>query len=322
MLLISIPFGYNPPMQQTKVTLHTITPNETGQRIDNFLLRQLKGIPKTRIYRIIRKGEVRVNKKRIKAEYKLQEGDIVRIPPVTIEEKKALPKAPDYLLKIVQNAIIHEDDHLIALDKPSGLAVHGGSHGELGLIEILRQLRTDLPYLELVHRLDMETSGVLLIAKSRQMLQNLHKLFRDAHRIEKHYTALVVGKWEGDSQTITNKLERKQDRAQKVQVSDEGKESTSIFTPLKFYKDATLMDIQILTGRMHQIRTQLAHLGHPIIGDEMYGDKKRNRYYAEKYHSKRLFLHASSLTFKIDDQQYEFEAALPTELQHLISQLK
>jgi 23S rRNA pseudouridine955/2504/2580 synthase len=308
-------------MQSTKVTLHTITENEAGQRIDNFLLRRLKGVPKSRIYRIIRKGEVRVNKKRIKAEYKLQLGDSLRIPPVQMEEKKPLSKAPDYLLKLVKKSIIFEDEHLIAVDKSSGLAVHGGSHSELGLIEILRQLRSDLPYLELVHRLDMETSGVLLIAKSRQMLQALHELFRDAHRIEKHYTALVAGEWRGGKQEVTDKLERKQDRDQKVQVSDEGKESTSIFTPIKHYKNATLMDVQILTGRMHQIRTQLAHLEHPIIGDTMYGDKKINSYFEKHYGSKRLFLHASSLSFEIEDKKYKFEAPLAKELQHTLIQL-
>lgn len=312
-------------MQQTQktqtVTFHTTTLNEAGQRIDNFLLRRLKGIPKTRIYRIIRKGEVRVNKKRIKPEYKLQHDDIVRIPPVKMEEKKTLPKAPDSLLKLVKKAIILEDEYLIAINKPSGLAVHGGSHAELGLIEILRQLRSDLSYLELAHRLDMETSGVLLIAKSREMLQNLHTLLRDAHKIEKRYTALVVGKWQGGERKITHKLERKQDRDQKVQVSKDGKTSTSIFTPIRYYKNATLMDIQILTGRMHQIRTQLAYLGHPIIGDEKYGDEKQNRYFDKHYGSKRLFLHASRISFEVGNKRYMFEAPLPTELQQVLYNL-
>ncbi|MFT7823797.1 MAG: RluA family pseudouridine synthase [Sulfurimonas sp.] len=312
-------------MQQTQktqtVSFHTITANETGQRIDNFLLRRLKGIPKTRIYRIIRKGEVRVNKKRIKPEYKLQQNDIVRIPPVQMEEKKPQKRAPDSLLKLVKKAIIFEDEHLIAINKPGGLAVHGGSHSELGLIEILRQLRSDREYLELAHRLDMETSGILLIAKSREILQNLHTLFRDAHKIEKHYTALVVGKWQGGEQWITHKLERRQDRNQKVQVSEDGKSSTSIFTPVEHYKNTTLMDIQILTGRMHQIRTQLAYLGHPIIGDEKYGEEKQNRYFAKHCGSKRLFLHASRISFEVGDQKYEFEATLPNELRQVLKHL-
>lgn len=308
-------------MQQTKVTFHTITEHDAGQRIDNFLLRHLKGIPKTRIYRIIRKGEVRVNKKRIKPEYKLKNDDIVRIPPVTMEEKKPLPKAPDYLLKGIKKAILFEDETLIVLNKPSGIAVHGGSHAELGLIEILRQLRSELPYLELAHRLDRETSGLLLVAKSRQMLQTLHALFRDTHRIEKHYTALTSGEWREGQQRITHKLERKQERAKKVQVSEEGKESTSIFTPIKSYKEATLMDVQILTGRMHQIRTQLAYLGHPIIGDEKYGEEKINRYFAKYHHSKRLFLHARALHFEINGKDYKFEAPLPDELQAVVQTL-
>ncbi|MFT7880417.1 MAG: RluA family pseudouridine synthase [Sulfurimonas sp.] len=308
-------------MQQTKVTFHTITEHDAGQRIDNFLLRHLKGIPKTRIYRIIRKGEVRVNKKRIKPEYKLQLDDIVRIPPVKMEEKKPLPKAPDYLLKLVKKAILFEDEAMIVLNKPSGVAVHGGSHAELGLIEILRQLRSDLDYLELAHRLDMETSGLLLVSKRREMLQQLHTLLREAHRIEKHYTALVAGEWQEGQQKITHRLERKQERVQKVQVSEEGKDATSIFTPIKHYKGATLMDVQILTGRMHQIRTQLAYLDHPIIGDEKYGEEKINRYFDKHHHSKRLFLHARSLLFEIKGKDYRFEAPLPGELQSVIQTL-
>jgi 23S rRNA pseudouridine955/2504/2580 synthase len=307
--------------QQTKVTFHTITEHEAGQRIDNFLLRHLKGIPKTRIYRIIRKGEVRVNKKRIKPDYKLQLEDIVRIPPVTMEEKKPLPKAPDDLLKQIKEAILFEDEALIAVNKPSGISVHGGSHSELGLIEILRQLRSDLEYLELAHRLDMETSGILIIAKSRNMLQQLHTLLREAHQIEKHYSALVAGRWQEGQQKITHKLERQQNRTKKVQVSEEGKESTSIFTPIKSYKEATLMDVQILTGRMHQIRTQLAYLGHPIIGDEKYGEEKQNRYFAKQYQSTRLFLHASRISFKIEDRAYAFEAPLAPELQTVLKSL-
>ncbi|MDD3592980.1 MAG: RluA family pseudouridine synthase [Sulfurovum sp.] len=309
-------------MNQTKVTLHTITENESGQRIDNFLLRQLKGIPKTRIYRILRKGEVRVNKKRTKPEHKLQPGDIVRIPPVVMEEKKPLSKAPDHLLRLVKEATLFEDETLIVLNKPGGLAVHGGSHAELGVIEILRQLRSELDYLELVHRLDRETSGLLLIAKSRKMLQALHTLLREAHRIEKHYTALVSGEWQGGTEKMTHTLERQQNRNQKVQVSREGKASTSIFTPIRHYKGATLMDVQILTGRMHQIRTQLAHLEHPIIGDTMYGDKKLNSYFGKHFGSKRLFLHASSLSFEIDGKTYHFEAPLPDELQKVLPGLE
>ena len=309
-------------MQQTKVILHTISENEAGQRIDNFLIRHFKGVPKSRIYRIIRKGEVRVNKKRIKTEYKLQFNDIVRIPPVTMEEKKSLPPASDQLLRVIKKAIIFENGEIIVLNKPSGLAVHGGSHSELGLIEILRQLRSDLTYLELAHRLDMETSGILLVAKSRKMLQALHTLFRNAHQIEKHYTALVSGVWQGGQKKLTHKLERQQDRSKKVQVSEEGKESTSIFTPIKHYKETTLMDVQILTGRMHQIRTQLSHLGHPIIGDAMYGDKKLNNYFAKQYGSKRLFLHASSLTFEIEEKKYEFRVPLPKELEEMMNQFK
>lgn len=309
-------------MQATQVTFHTVTENEAEQRIDNFLLRYFKKVPKSLIYRIVRKGEVRVNKKRIKAEYKLQPGDTIRIPPVKLEERAPQAKAPDWLLKLVENAVLFEDEHLLVLNKPSGLAVHGGSHSELGLIEILRQRYTDETYLELVHRLDMETSGLLMIAKNRKTLQELHTLLRDAHKVEKHYTALVTGEWKGGRREVTHKLERRQDREQKVQVSDAGKESTSIFTPIVCFKDATLMDVQIRTGRMHQIRTQAAHLGHPLVGDEKYGNTKRNRYFAEHYDSKRLFLHAARLSFEIGEKNYAFEAPLPDDLKQVIYQLK
>jgi len=312
-------------MQQTQkttaVTFHTITEHDARQRIDNFLLRLLKGIPKTHIYRIIRKGEVRINKKRTKPEQKLQPGDIVRIPPVRMEEKKPLSKAPDHLLRLIKEAMLFEDEELIVLNKPGGLAVHGGSHAELGIIEILRQLRCDLDYLELVHRLDRETSGLLLVAKSRTMLQALHALLREAHQIEKHYTALVSGEWKGGTRKMTHTLKRTQQRTQKVQVSDTGKASTSIFTPLRHYKGATLMDVQILTGRMHQIRTQLAYLGHPIIGDARYGDERQNRYFATHHHSARLFLHATLVSFQIGDTSYSFEAPLCEALQKVLQRL-
>lgn len=310
------------PLQQRPLTFHTVTSNETGQRIDNFLLKHLKGVPKSLVYRIIRKGEVRVNKKRIKATYKLQPDDSVRIPPIKTEEKKPALQIPDSLLKRVKSAILYEDDALIVVNKPSGLAVHSGSHSELGVIEILRQVYHNLPYLELVHRLDMETSGLLMIATSREMLQQLHTLLRDAHRIEKHYTTLIVGNWQGGRREITHKLERRQERNEKVQVSEEGKASTSIFTPLLSFQHATLMDVQILTGRMHQIRTQLAYLKHPIIGDTKYGEMKQNRYYAKQFHLDRLFLHASRLSFEIDGKDYRFEAPLPPKLQQVIDRLK
>ena len=182
-------------MPFNQVIFYTVTDNENAQRIDNFLLKYLKKIPKSRIYRIIRKGEVRVNKKRIKAKYKLQPGDEIRIPPIRLEESKPKAIIPQNLLDQIHSAILFEDAHLMAINKPSGLSVHSGSNTEFGLIEIVRKLRKDHGYLELVHRLDKETSGVILIAKSRQVLQELHELLRNGHQIQKHYIALVYGEW-------------------------------------------------------------------------------------------------------------------------------
>jgi 23S rRNA pseudouridine955/2504/2580 synthase len=302
------------PINPNQVNLYTISKNELNQRIDNFLLRVLKKVPKSKIYRIIRKGEVRVNKKRIKPEYKLQVGDEVRIPPIKIEESKESVEIPQKWIDVIKKSIIVEDDNLIAVNKPSGLGVHSGSHAPYGLIEIVRYLRTDNSYLELVHRLDLETSGVVLIAKSRAVLQELHQLLRDGHKIEKYYTTLVKGRWTKGKQRLTHKLVREDNQAKKVKVSNEGKDSTSIFDPKKIYRDTTLMEVQILTGRTHQIRTQLAHLKHPIIGDSMYGDRELNERYARKYQLKRLFLHASRITFELKGQKYAIRASLPQEL--------
>ncbi|MEA2029361.1 MAG: RluA family pseudouridine synthase [Campylobacterota bacterium] len=306
------------PINPNQVNLYTISKNELGQRIDNFLLRVLKKVPKSKIYRIIRKGEVRVNKKRIKPEYKLQIGDVVRIPPIKIEETKESVDIPPKWIDSVKKSIIVEDDNLIAINKPSGLGVHSGSHASYGLIEIIRHIRSDDNYLELVHRLDLETSGVVLIAKSRVVLQELHELLRDGHKIEKYYTTLVKGRWKRGKQRLSHKLERQNNQAKKVNVSEEGKASTSIFEPKKYLKGSTLMEVQILTGRTHQIRTQLAHLKHPIIGDRMYGDKYTNEKFAQKYGLKRLFLHASRMVFILKGKKYEVGAALPQELYRIL----
>jgi 23S rRNA pseudouridine955/2504/2580 synthase len=310
-----------------QVIYHTVTPNEAGQRVDNFLLRIRKGVPKSRIYRSIRKGEVRVNKKRIKAEYKLQLDDTLRIPPLTLDTQTKLPTATQEQCNTIQNALLFENADLIVLNKPSGLGVHGGTHAPLGAIEILRQLRHHETYLELVHRLDLETSGVLLIAKNRTTLQTLHKLLRESHSIQKVYTTLVSGIWEQGERTITHTLKRENNRNQKVQVvsnnesQNDGKEATTTFKPLQTYSNATLLEVQIHTGRMHQIRTQLAHLKHPIIGDHKYGDTKVNRYYQEKFGLNRLFLHASSLTFELEGKIHHYHTPLPEKLEGVLKTL-
>lgn len=304
-----------------------IDDNHTGQRIDNFLMYELKNVPRSYVYRILRKGEVRVNKKRIKPLYKLKNGDNVRIPPVFLSEKQDPQKAPESLLNQVQKSILQEDDDLIFINKPSGLAVHGGSGIRFGLIEIFRQLRPELPFVELVHRLDKETSGILMLAKNRRTLLALHSMMKNGG-FNKYYQTLVKGKWQGGLRRVKNKLQRKQGRQQKVKVlaadvDNEGKEAISIFSPIAHYQDYTLLKVELITGRMHQIRTQLADQDHPVLGDSQYGDFALNREIKKQFGLKRLFLHAYHLKFRLDESgvAYDCEIPLADDLEKTIKQL-
>ncbi len=307
-----------------------VTSSHAGQRIDNFLMRELKDVPKSYIYRILRKGEVRVNKKRIKQTYKLLDGDTVRIPPVFLPDKADKPTAPESLLKAIEASIILEDDDLILINKPSGMAVHGGSGVRYGLIESFRQMRPDMPFVELVHRLDKETSGIVMLAKNRNALLELHALLKNKSRgngIEKYYQTLIKGHWHGGERHIKNNLQREQGRKQKVRVvegDDEGKASESIFTPITKYPDHTLLKVKLITGRMHQIRTQLAELNHPILGDSQYGDFKFNREVKKQFKLKRLFLHAYHLKFMLasSGKRYDCEIPLADDLQSMIEKLE
>jgi len=308
-----------------------VTSAHVGQRIDNYLMRELKDVPKSYVYRILRKGEVRVNKKRIKQTYKLLEGDTVRIPPVFLPEKADKPTAPESLLKSIEASIILEDDDLILINKPSGMAVHGGSGVRHGLIESFRQLRPNMPFVELVHRLDKETSGIVMLAKNRNALLELHDLLKDktcGSGIEKYYQTLVKGHWHGGERHIKNNLQREQGRKQKVRVVDDaksdGKESESIFTPINKYTDYTLLKVKLITGRMHQIRTQLAELNHPILGDSQYGDFGLNREIKKQLGLKRLFLHAYHLKFTLTSsgKRYDCEIPLADDLQKALKNLK
>lgn len=308
------------------VEYYTVTENEAGQRIDNFLIRHLKQLPKSAIYRILRKGEVRVDKKRVKPEKKLELGESIRIPPIK-SEADVIPtdkpvEASQGLLDILEKAVLREDEQLIFINKPSGLPVHGGSGHKLGLIEAFRQLRPNLPFVELAHRIDRDTSGVVILAKSRQALTELHDLFRYG-RIDKRYLALVAGKWTHGRQHVTVNLGKEEGKRQKVQVTDEGKESETIFSPVKNLRGAALVEAQILTGRMHQIRVQLQHLGHPILGDDRYGDFALNRQFREKG-LKRLFLHSASvnLVLHLTGRRYVVEAPLPDDLQTVVANLR
>ncbi len=308
---------------ETSVREIEVGEDGVGQRIDNFLLKTLKGVPKSRIYRILRKGEVRVNRGRIKPEYRLKIGDIVRIPPIRTSEA-AEPTIPgDRVLKLIEQNILYEDKGLLVLNKPSGLAVHGGSGVSFGVIEALRALRPDARFLELAHRLDRDTSGCLVIAKKRSVLRAFHELLREGG-MDKHYLALVQGRWQGGKRRVDAPLRKNvlNSGERVVRVSEDGKPSLSIFTPVAIYKDSSLMRVKLVTGRTHQVRVHAQFCGHPIAGDDKYGDTTFNREMAQRG-LKRLFLHAAELRFTLPDSiTIHVEAPLDDDLQTLLKRLE
>ena len=311
------------PEPKTKVRFVSISADQAGQRIDNFLLARLKGAPKSLIYRILRKGEVRVNKGRIKPPYKLQAGDEVRIPPVRLSEKPVSTPGRSSL-DVIANNILYEDKRVLVLNKPSGFAVHGGSGLSYGIIEALRALYPNAPYLELVHRLDRDPSGCLLIAKKRSMLRFLHEQLRE-HRLHKRYLTLVKGLWQGGRQTINAPLRKNTLRSGErvVRVDDSGKVAISHFRPRTTSDLASLIEVDLETGRTHQIRVHAAYSGHPIAGDEKYGDADFNQK-MRSYGLKRLFLHASKISFRLSpdsEEMTEVEAPLEASLQNTLKQL-
>ena len=289
----------NEKIVNPNVQFLTISDDEAGQRIDNYLLNKLKGVPKSLIYRIVRKGEVRINKGRIKPEYKLQAGDILRIPPVRISEKEQ-PQISNKLNKVnqLENQIIFEDDYLLAINKPSGIAVHGGSGLSFGVIEALRALRPEARFLELVHRLDRDTSGILLIAKKRSVLRHLHEKLR-IKTIQKDYLALVRGQWQSHCKVVQAPLLKNELSGGEriVRVSEQGKPSETRFSIEERYIAATLIKASPITGRTHQIRVHTQYAGHPIALDDKYGDAEFDRQMRE-LGLDRLFLHAFSLCFE------------------------
>ncbi|AYY80192.1 MULTISPECIES: 23S rRNA pseudouridine(955/2504/2580) synthase RluC [Proteus] len=308
-----------------QVQFVTIDGDEAGQRIDNFLLARLKGVPKSMIYRIIRKGEVRVNKGRIKPEYKLNAGDSIRIPPVRVAEKEEIAVSPKLdKVSALANCILYEDDHLMLINKPSGTAVHGGSGLSFGVIEGLRALRPEARFLELVHRLDRDTSGVLLIAKKRSALRALHEQLR-LKQMQKDYLALVRGQWQSHTKVVQAPLLKNilQSGERVVKVSNEGKPSETRFKVEERFGFATLVKASPVTGRTHQIRVHTLHAGHPIAFDDRYGDRDFD---AQLVGTKlnRLFLHASSLTFTHPStgEQMRIEAPMDTSLRHCLQVLR
>ncbi|MES9979535.1 MAG: 23S rRNA pseudouridine(955/2504/2580) synthase RluC [Candidatus Thiodiazotropha sp. 6PLUC5] len=308
-----------------KVTFIDISEEFAGQRIDNFLFRHLKGAPKSYIYRILRKGEVRVNKGRIKAHYKLNTGDTIRSPPVRLPTPSEQEnKVSESLKNLLSQAVVFEDDRFLVVNKPSGLAVHGGSGVNLGLIEIFRQIRPEEKHLELVHRLDRDTSGCLLISKRRSALRTLHELIRE-NRVDKRYLTLLAGSWRKGVQVVDMPLKKNtlQGGERVVRVDAEGKPSRTCFKRLQRYSEATLVEAELITGRTHQIRVHTAWLGSPVLGDQKYGDTASNRAMKEKG-LKRLFLHAYKISLRWPGEKRDMviEAPLPEELDQVLNRLK
>lgn len=289
-----------------------------GQRIDNFLLRLSKGVPKSHVYRILRSGEVRVNKGRVAADYRLRPGDIVRVPPIRVSASVDKPAAPPREFDVA-----FEDDSLLVLDKPAGVAVHGGSGVSFGIIEQLRRARPDAKLLELAHRLDRETSGLLIVAKKRSALTRLHDMFRDGG-INKRYLALVKGRWKNPLQHVRLPLHKylTDEGERRVCVSDDGKEAHSIVRLVARWENFSLVEVELKTGRTHQIRVHLAHLGYPLAGDDKYGDFSLNKS-LQKAGLKRMFLHAAKLKLShpISGTVVELESPLPADLSGFVTRL-
>ncbi len=301
----------------SKVVYLEVDESGDAQRIDNFLFKHLKGVPKSHIYRMLR-GEVRVNKKRVDQTYRLRLGDLLRIPPVRVASQEAPPYIPRAELPI-----LYEDDALLAVNKPAGIAVHGGSGVSFGVIEQMRRARPEARFLELVHRLDRETSGVLLLAKKRSALTGMHEVMREGGS-DKRYLALVLGRWTNVRQHVRLPLHKYDTREgeKRVMVKEGGQASHTIFSLQKSWPECSLLEAELKTGRTHQIRVHLAHLGFPIAGDDKYGDFARNRELA-KQGLKRMFLHAESIAFihPLTGEALSIAAPLPPELQGFIARL-
>jgi 23S rRNA pseudouridine955/2504/2580 synthase len=283
----------------TAVQYVTIEADFAGQRIDNFLVTRLKGMPKSHVYRILRKGEVRVNKKRIQPSYRLQADDIVRLPPMRLDIPEAPPTPHRNLVALLQERIVYEDKNLLIINKPSGIAVHGGSSVKLGLVEALRNMYPKLPQLELAHRLDADTSGCLVLAKKRSILRELHELLRSG-KVRKVYLALTKGHWKESELRVEAALQKNHLSSGEriVKVNKDGKPSLTVFTPIKDFANAMLVEAELHTGRTHQIRVHAQHRGHQIAGDEKYGDREFNKQMRDAG-VKRLFLHAHFVEFTL-----------------------
>jgi 23S rRNA pseudouridine955/2504/2580 synthase len=289
-----------------------------GQRVDNFLMRMCKGVPRSHIYRVLRTGQVRVNSRRVDATYRLQPGDRVRIPPMRLAERTKKTAPP------LDLPVVFEDDALLVVNKPAGTAVHGGSGISFGVIEQMRAARPQLRFLELAHRLDRETSGLLVLAKKRSALTALHAALREG-RVRKEYLALVKGDWRNDKQRVDLPLKKflTQSGERRVSVDREGRESQTVFRKKRGLRDFTLLSAELLTGRTHQIRVHLTHLGFPIAGDDKYGDFELNRALSKRG-LKRMFLHAGDIEFAhpLSGEAVKLHVSLPEDLSRFLDSLE
>lgn len=301
-----------------------ITAEHAGQRLDNFLLRELKGAPKSLIYRILRKGEVRLNGGRVQPCQRLQAGDRLRVPPVRLGERedRAFRPPPGWAERLPA-AVLYEDREVLVLDKPAGLAVHKGSGVDYGVIELLRALRPREPFLELAHRLDRDTSGCLLLARTPAALRLIQDALRTG-RVEKRYLALVQGYWNHGPREVNQPLRRNVLRGGErlVEVVDDGKPALTLFRPVSLFKLASLVEASIATGRTHQIRVHAAHIGHPLAGDAKYGDAAFDRTMTERCGLRRLFLHAHSVSLSLGGRDIAVSAPLDAELKGVLESLR
>jgi len=293
-------------------SIHTIDAARDGQRIDNFLFTRLKGVPKGLIYRLLKTGKIRVNGKRVKQTYRLQEDDQVKVPAIEVSES-ITPNISDAVKQQIMSATIYEDENILAINKPAGLAVHPGSRVSYGVIEVLRAIRPDAPYLELVHRLDRETSGCLLIAKNKHSLNALHDLLRRDdinNEVKKNYILLVKGKWDLGEKIVDTPLQSKGPNSEVDDQKNAWKDAHTIFRPIEYFKRFTLLNAQIKTGRTHQIRLHAAQMGFPVVGDSKHGDFAFNSE-CRKMGLKRMFLHAAEISFQLPNHKQRITVTAP-----------
>jgi len=333
-----VPALNNPEIAQDNAadSLHAVQLLEVGeaghnQRVDNFLFSRLKGVPKSRIYRIIRKGEVRVNKKRVKADSRLHSGDQVRVPPLRIAEQPPAPRPGASLVQLLENSILYQDEDLLIINKPQGVAVHMGSGLQIGVIEAMRWMQTDQggegegkeEFLELTHRLDRATSGCLVIARTPAMLKHLQREFKE-RRVSKRYRAIVHGYWPEDVVQVHAPLRKNEVKAGEriVIVDPDGKPSVTDFSVVQRLRNSTLIEARPLTGRTHQIRVHCQHAGHPIAGDDKYTCSASNSQPQPLARVRLLCLHAAAIAFELPDgRQFSISAPLQQPMQDLIAAL-